>query len=81
MKGKQLLADIVKSIGIWLIGELKKLHKKHPYATIEHIAKGKLVISYRPIGGDLAKHAKELIYRINEKEIVGELPHPEKELL
>lgn len=68
-------------IGLWLIRELKLLRKQHPYVTIEHTAKDKLTISYRSIGGDLSKYAKELIRRINEKEIVDELPHPEKELL
>lgn len=68
-------------IGLWLIRELKLLRKQHPYVTIEHTAKNKLTISYRSIGGDLSKYAKELIRRINEKEIVDELPHPEKELL
>jgi hypothetical protein len=68
-------------IGLWLIRELKLLRKQHPYATIEHTAKGRITISYRTIGGDLSEYAKELVRRINEKEIVGELPHPEKELL
>ena len=79
MKGKQLLTDIVKSIGIWLIGELRKLRKKHPYATITHTAKSRLFINYRAIGEGLSRYAQELMQRTNNGEIVGYFSHPKRE--